>query len=732
MKTQAFERGSFGLMLAIVPLVGGCNQQAGQSPEQLVTIAFAEPAVPAAAESNAPASTVLDAPSAPAVKAEAVPTALQEKPLPPTIRASGPLTEIIKLAQAGVDDVVMLTYITNSTSTFGLTSDEIIYLNDIGVPNHIVTTIIEHDQAMKQFWADAAKAQAATNTPAATTEPQPDQTAAAPSYVNPPQETPAEPQPTVANDNYFYDTLSPYGSWVNVEGYGLCWQPTVVVINRGWQPYCERGHWVYSDCGWYWMSDYSWGATTFHYGRWFSHPRWGWCWWPDRVWGPSWVTWRYSGDYCGWAPLPPAAYYQPGFGFSYHGSSVGFSFGFGLGASCYTFVPVSRFCDPHPYRHRLPANQVTQVFNKTTIINNYGTGSRNTVINQGIEPSRITSVTKQEIRKVSIRDAGPAVAKGSRQERLEKDGRTLTVHRANIPENPATRTSARPVTPGKPSPYAPLQTTQVENKRDDFRSGRTRAATEDGRPTPATVSKGLSENRTAAPVAPATVGSRPSPISKSVPSPSVAPAAPVPSTPTPSLVIIGKKDAAQPQRRGLSTATAPQTRVAELEPRDTQGRTPTPSPMVPDSVARPTAPRNQFSPPTTLNTPQPAAPASTYNRSPNTSPQGNTRQEIPRATRSTEDQSIPRPPYSAPAPVQRQAAPSYSPPVSTPSPAPRYDRSPAYSPPSIPQQSAPPAAAPSSAPAPSYSPPTSAPAPVQRAQPTPPSQSGGGSRGRNQ
>src|SRR6185436_5968771 len=157
MRIQAFERGSFGLMLAIVPLVGGCNQQAGQSPERLVTVAFAEPAVPAAGESNAPASTVPDAPSAPAGKAEVVPAALEEKPLPPTIKASGPLGEIIKLAQAGVDDEVMLTYITNSTSIFGLTSDEIIYLNDIGVANNVVTTIIEHDQAMKQFWADAAK-----------------------------------------------------------------------------------------------------------------------------------------------------------------------------------------------------------------------------------------------------------------------------------------------------------------------------------------------------------------------------------------------------------------------------------------------------------------------------------------------------------------------------------------------------------------------------------------------
>ena len=110
--------------------------------------------------------------------------------------------------------------------------------------------------------------------------------------------------------NYFYDTLAPYGTWVQVDGYGRCWQPLVVVSEPGWQPYCDRGHWVYTDAGWYWMSDYSWGWAPFHYGRWFHHERFGWVWTPDTVWGPSWVTWRYSDDYCGWAPLPPFTAYR--------------------------------------------------------------------------------------------------------------------------------------------------------------------------------------------------------------------------------------------------------------------------------------------------------------------------------------------------------------------------------------------------------------------------------------
>src|SRR6185436_10310251 len=34
------------------------------------------------------------------------------------------------------------------------------------------------------------------------------------------------PQPGAVS--YFYNALAPYGNWVNVSGYGLCWQPTVV------------------------------------------------------------------------------------------------------------------------------------------------------------------------------------------------------------------------------------------------------------------------------------------------------------------------------------------------------------------------------------------------------------------------------------------------------------------------------------------------------------------------
>src|SRR5437763_1893906 len=81
----------------------------------------------------------------------------------------------------------------------------------------------------------------------------------------PPPEFGGNPPPEV---NYFYSDLAPYGSWLQVDGMGWCWQPRCVVVNRAWQPYCDYGHWAYTDCGWYWQSSYSWGWAPFHYGRW--------------------------------------------------------------------------------------------------------------------------------------------------------------------------------------------------------------------------------------------------------------------------------------------------------------------------------------------------------------------------------------------------------------------------------------------------------------------------------
>jgi hypothetical protein len=364
--------------------------------------------------------------------------------LPPNIYPSSPLAQVIRLTQAGVSEDVILDYVNNSSSTFNLDPDKIIYLKDIGAPDDLVTAMMQRDQVLQ------AQMAASANQP-------PPQPASAPASTAP-DTSDVTPPTTEVTVDYFYNTLAPYGTWVDVDGYGRCWRPTVVVYNSAWQPYGDHGHWVYTDDGWYWMSDYSWGWAPFHYGRWFRDARFGWCWYPDTVWGPSWVTWRYSDDYCGWAPLPPRCEYREGLGFFYNGAAVSIGFDFGLGVDCFTFVSTRDFCDPHPWRHRVESREMTQIYNRTTVINNFDVDRRNGgFINHGIDPQRITQVTHAQIHQVAIRDtAGP----GARGEQIGSDGRTLVVNRPHFSDNPrpSNRDAVPHTGPSSPvvgSPYQP-------------------------------------------------------------------------------------------------------------------------------------------------------------------------------------------------------------------------------------------------------------------------------------
>jgi len=62
-------------------------------------------------------------------------------------------------------------------------------------------------------------------------------------------------------DGYFYTSLSPYGTWIEI-GYGTpVWRPTIV--RKTWSPYYQ-GEWVYTDYGWYWNSYEPFGEIVYH------------------------------------------------------------------------------------------------------------------------------------------------------------------------------------------------------------------------------------------------------------------------------------------------------------------------------------------------------------------------------------------------------------------------------------------------------------------------------------
>lgn len=126
----------------------------------------------------------------------------------------------------------------------------------------------------------------------------------------------AAPRPARAADvsfEFFFDSLSPYGDWIQVDDYGYCWRPSGV--DEDWSPYSD-GYWTYTDAGWTWVSYEDFGGIVYHYGRWMKLEDEGWCWVPDYEWGPAWVSWRRSDDYVGWAPLPAEAHWHRDRGFS--------------------------------------------------------------------------------------------------------------------------------------------------------------------------------------------------------------------------------------------------------------------------------------------------------------------------------------------------------------------------------------------------------------------------------
>ena len=346
------------------------------------------------------------------------------------------VVEIVKLAQARVSDEVLLAYLEKTRGEFTLTAEEIVYLHDLGLSETVITALIKRSKASPAVAAKVPPTAAPTPEPAAppVAEAQPVQLPVANGPV------PSTAVPVVMADapqpvTYFYQSLAPYGSWLEVPDYGWCWQPTVAVIDTAWRPYCHRGRWLYTDSGWYWQSDYSWGWAPFHYGRWSYHARCGWVWVPGSTWAPAWVSWRRSATHCGWAPLPPDAYYGIG-GFTQHGLRVGVTFEFGLSHHYYHFLPVARFCDANPYPHYIWGASAGAIYQQSTVINNYHLG-RNTIVNAGpLTREQVAKASRSEVRKVAVLELPAAGGNAVRPDRLVPTGQSLTIYR---PAGPSRR-----------------------------------------------------------------------------------------------------------------------------------------------------------------------------------------------------------------------------------------------------------------------------------------------------
>jgi hypothetical protein len=242
----------------------------------------------------------------------------------------------------------------------------------------------------------------------------------------------------------FYDELSPYGRWVTVGRWGTCWAPSVAAT---WQPY-SNGEWLYTDYGWTWVSNDAWGGDPYHYGSWAWDPDYGWVWVPGDVWAPSWVTWCWTDDYVGWAPLPPSFTLTAT---GYYGSPIVEP------ARSFVFVPTRSFVSTN-----VSSVRVSPTMN-ATILPRAQTATRLTVTNgivrnTALAPSQVARWTGRTIRPVSTSAAHVrpvALARTSRGSRISlaapAETRRLLASRQLRGSARAPRPVSRAIAPSRPS-----------------------------------------------------------------------------------------------------------------------------------------------------------------------------------------------------------------------------------------------------------------------------------------
>lgn len=190
---------------------------------------------------------------------------------------------------------------------------------------------------------------------------------------------------------YFYTSLSPYGTWIEI-GFGTpVWRPTI--IRKTWSPYTQ-GQWIYTDYGWYWDSYEDFGEIVYHYGRWYYDDFYGWIWIPDYEWAPAWVDWRYDDNYIGWAPLSPYALFSINIGIHY-------TYDYYVPYTHWNYVKYNHFCNSNVYNYYVAPKYKYRVHNRTKMRTNYSYYDGR-VRNDGVDFDKIRDRSGRNIEKRNI------------------------------------------------------------------------------------------------------------------------------------------------------------------------------------------------------------------------------------------------------------------------------------------------------------------------------------------
>ncbi len=414
-----------GSLMLTVALAAGCERES-KGPRVYNHPPATVGPPPDLSQFDAPAPPAPEAPPAP-VESKPEPVA-QIAPSPPAARAvelHPEVADVVDMAKRGVGDEALLAYVEQNRLTRRIEPETIIFLNDLGVPENVVALMIRQGD-------DAQEVEENEGVPM-----EPARVTGQPLASTPPPTPPPANSPPVVN-NHYYGALDPYGDWIYDSSHGWVWRPTVAMVDVSWRPYRQGGRWIYSDVGWYWHSYYSWGWAPFHYGRWNRSSLHGWYWVPGYTWSPAWVMWRSNNLYCGWSPLPPGSSYVHGIGYSWGGTHVGFSFGFGLGHGWFTYCDYAHFRHRRLHRHRVADNRVAIVHNETTVVNNYVTENNTTIVNAGISPAVIAEKTREPVQKMRIRELDLEIESIARIGQIDANGKTMAVYRPEVPTPPDT------------------------------------------------------------------------------------------------------------------------------------------------------------------------------------------------------------------------------------------------------------------------------------------------------
>src|SRR5438067_1077676 len=193
----------------------------------------------------------------------------------------------------------------------------------------------------------------------------------------------------------FYTRLEPHGAWLETADYGYVWQPREAESSQSWRPY-TNGRWVYTDAGWTWISEESFGWATYHYGRWTRLRGIGWVWVPGQQWAPAWVSWRKSNDYVGWAPLPPEARFDQRTGI--HNWSDNY---YDIGPDQYCFVATREFGAQRVESTILPPERNVTIINQTTNVTNI-TYNNTTIVNEGPNYDEMRAQSREPVQRFRL------------------------------------------------------------------------------------------------------------------------------------------------------------------------------------------------------------------------------------------------------------------------------------------------------------------------------------------